>query len=554
MSTNDIANEHAKRTLHQKKENQQALQVLLDDLREKGGHMIALRTRMGGNTSYVSSVPLSWVADKIGFAGDLPIFKDKGETDDTSKAIDVDETTIAYIPQRRPDWSRQLPMTAYLALGNHHIFPPLLIVAYQNWAYERDSDEWSSSGIALRDSITVRPLDTKGHYVDLDVSGTRFYALDGQHRLMAIKGLRELLDGQLCAKKKDGTPRPKDCISAEDVENWYAQQGGGPQSYNRYRDIMSENIGVEILPAVMNKESYQDAHFRLRNIFVYVNENARKLKQSELAQIDEDHGFRIVARRLMVSHQLFKTTVDDKPKIRVNMESGQLSEKSDDYTTLETLVSITKNYLKQKGFKKWENRIFGRNYLGYVRPSDQDLEAGFELGTKYFDQFAKLESHHAMIQGAKPEDLRSKNGQDHILFRPITQMALAEALGKIEGDNNASIENLVEKLQRKERENSNNFKLRDPASLWFGVLYDPANKKLRNNKSDQDLCSLMFRYLLGSGFSEDQERENLRKRFFDARCVAKGENGAKDTVYTLKGSLVEIDEYDSNFKLPDPWQ
>ena len=556
MSTNDIANEHAKRVLQQKSENQRALLMLLDDLREKEGHITALRTHMGGNNSYVCSVPLSWVAEKVHFAGDLPIFKDKDKVDDQSKAIDVDETTIAYIPQRKPDWSRQLPMAAYLALGSHHKFPPLLIVAYQNWAYDEDANEWSSSGIALQDSVTASPLDTKGHYVDLDVENTSFYALDGQHRLMAILGLRDLLNGPLCAKRKDGTPYPKNCINSDDVENWYKENSDNPQSaYNKYRNIMNERIGLEILPAVMEGENYRDAHFRLRNIFVYVNENARKLKRSELAQLDEDHGFRIVARRLMVSHPLFQTTVEGKPKIRVNMESGQLSEKSNDYTTLETLVYIAQSYLQQKeGYAKWDNRILDRNDLGYVRPSGEEIESGISLLTNYFDQLAKLESHHSMIQGEKPENIRSRDGQDHILFRPITQIALAEAIGALERDDGASIEDLAEKLKRKEGESGVGFKLSDPASPWFGILYDPANQKMRNNKSDRDLCVLMFRYLLGSGISDGQERESLRRKFFDARCVAMGENGGKDSVYNLDGELVQMDSYDANFKLPDPWQ
>ena len=588
MNEDDVIRKASKNVLQRQSEDEKALLLLLDRLDKQEGHKTALRVCMDNNTSYVSSVELGWIVEHVGFAGDLPIFKNKVDKD--SKVIEVNETTIADIPQRRPDWRRQLPMTTYLALGRHHKFPPLLIVAYQDWAYDQEANQWNSDGRAMQDSVNIKMLDTKGEYVDLDVSGTKFYALDGQHRLMAILGLHDLVKkGQLYGKGKDGK-NTTSVISSENIENWYEENcddpGDAEDSIQNYKNRLNEKIGVEILPAVMQGETYRDAHLRLRNIFVCVNENARKLQTSEVAQLDEDHGFRIVARKLMVTHELFQKTEKGKPTIRVNTERGQLAETSDHFTSLEALVSIAEGYLRQKKYKKWDRRLLDleNKDIGHVRPNDQEIKEGTEVLKKYFDNLAKLESHQDMINGTSPASLRAESGRDHILFRPIAQIALAEALGALEKDTDAKIEDLMDRLRRKEKEeNGIFFKLRDPASPWFGVLCDPTKKTVRKNKSDRDLCVRMFRYFLGDdGIQSAEEREDLRQAFYDARCVAYDEATKIASVYNLEGELehpkcVAVDPdpkedstketaqkteedketvyvYDRSLPLPNPWR
>ena len=191
-------------------------------------------------------------------------------------------------------------MTTYLAARKHHKFPPLLLVAYQDWMYDKSSKSWDSKGKAKHDAINVISLDSKAAYVDLDVEDTQYFALDGQHRLMGIKGLHNLLDGSFTVKKQDGSPSSGSNITLEDVEKERNKTAGSLP-----KNIMSETIGIEIIPAVMKGETLKDAISRLRNIFVDVNQNARRLDKSEIALLDENNGCRIIARKLMVTHNLF---------------------------------------------------------------------------------------------------------------------------------------------------------------------------------------------------------------------------------------------------------
>ena len=94
---------------------------------------------------------------------------------------------------------------------------------------------------------------------------------------MGLKGLRDLLDGALIAKKQDGSASSgaSSKITLEDVEK---ECNKTAESLSRI--IMYETIGIEIIPAVMKGETLKDAISRLRNIFVDVNQNARRLGKS----------------------------------------------------------------------------------------------------------------------------------------------------------------------------------------------------------------------------------------------------------------------------------
>lgn len=268
--------------LQREEQDKQALSLLLEQQREKAGHLLTLQIPMGEIFSFITSVDLRWVAERVHFATDLPMFK--GKPDAEPKGIKIDESTIAIIQQRKPDWQRQLEMTAYLAIRKHHKFPPLLLVGCQDWVYDEGAEEWSVDNRAMQDSITVTPMDSKGSYCDLDFTGTKFYALDGQHRLMAIIGLHELLTrGALYERKSGGEPKRSSITRGEIIELIHKETNEDEGTiHNRLEGLMDERIGIEIMPAVSHGETYEEAFSRLRQTFVDVN--AKKLTTGETSQ------------------------------------------------------------------------------------------------------------------------------------------------------------------------------------------------------------------------------------------------------------------------------
>lgn len=530
---------------------QLVLSQLLGKLRSQSNHHLVLQVRMGEVSSYLTSVTLGWAAQRVGFAADLPIFR---ESSAGSKRIPVDSETIETIQQRQPDWTRQREMTAYLAMRRHHKFPPLLLVGYQGWVYESGNDNWGPDEKAMNESLKLKGLEPTGSYWDLDDSETEFYALDGQHRLMAIQGLREIIQTG-CLNDLDKYRRPRSgrqLLREEILKSIRDSTGEDPGSiHERIQRLMHERIGVEIVPAVCMNESYGDALRRLRQMFVDVNENAKVLSKSGLTQLDETNGFRVVARRLLKQHDLFKegTGSNGEERHKVEMEKLNLTEKSDCYTTLHTLAEIVKIYLKgdrnleqNVAFSSWDNPI-AKNI--YIRPEDSFLEQGTKAMIKYFDQLSTIHSHVDFIQGKPASELRASTneGEDNILFRPMVQLALAEAMASLV-TRGISLKSAFKELGHQEK--LGQLKLTERKGPWFGVLCDPISKRMRRHKRNQDLCCRLFQYLLGGGIQDDFDREELRKDFAAERLTDK-DNGV---AVNIEGSLVE----EKDVCLPNPWR
>ena len=520
--------------------NRQALSMLLEQQRDMTGHHLALHAHMGETSSYITAVTLNWVNEHVSFAGDLPIFKSK--VDEKSKKVPVDENTIGEIQQRQPDWRRQLPMAFYLATRKKHKFPPLLVVGYQGWVYNEDAEEWGMDKRAMRDSLTVKSLEPNGLYCDLDDKNTNFYALDGQHRLMAIQGLKILLStGHLSALDVDGRPRRTSGITRDEVIQHIQAETKENEGdiHARLEKLMFERIGIEIIPSVNDGENYEEALFRMRGIFVDVNENAKKLTKGEIVQLDEIDGFRVVARNIMVSHPLLKGHG------RVDLKASQLAESSESYTTLQSLVEIARGYLGYKRrFSGWKLPIQGDRNLGFMRPSENELDAGAAELRKYLDALMGLPSHMKFVQGKKAADIRNKDGEDNILFRPIAQMALAEAVAILESGehgNEMTLEKIMQELSRQEERGQ--LKLRDRKAPWFGVLCD-TEEKMRRQKASQNLCRDLFCYLLGGGIASDDDRAALQDEFANARHIDAGVS------VDMQGENVPMEKV----LLPSPWR
>ena len=529
----------------QQRQEKRVLRQLIDKARDAESKYLAVAARMGTNKSYISSVPLKWFAD-INFAADLEIFDEY--RDENGKSIQINnEDTLAMLSQRKPDWSRQLVMTIYLAIREHHKFPPALLVAYQDWVLDKNDDNWGKDGCALQDSIEGEALDSQGWVVNLNHENTKFYALDGQHRLMAIRGLRDLIQGNLSKKTNEGKGGNQ-FIKIEDILEISSENDEKKKNLKGKIESMldDEKIGVEIIPAVQKGETQDKAFRRLRQIFVDVNQNARRLEEGELILLDEIDGFRIVARSVMISNKLFRNGD------RIDMRRSQLSETSEYYTTLQTVADIAKVYLEQHDeFAGWNNEICGIKGAGRLRPKDTEIDAGKKKLTSYFNAIMALPSHQSMIQGTPVSELRSREdgGHDNVLFRPMTQAALASAIGLLEREKGLTLEQICKTLAKKDDSKHPDLKLTDAASPFFGILCDPVEKKMRRHDRYRKLAIEMFCHLLDGGTPDEGVRETLRENVFKSRVVIPEEGGKPAEAVNFDGKPVKFDK----FQLPHPW-
>lgn len=485
--------------------NPETLSFLLSQLLEKSDRLLVQKIQMGDTEAYIGSVTLEWLDSRVRFASQLPLFRHKLNPSDT-----LDSKTLDDLQQRPLDWSRQAPLTLYLATRKSHKFPAVLVVISPSWVDNPNAPEWDETGHAKKSAADFTPFDQNRSVGLLELpKETAIFTLDGQHRLMGVQGLMTLLKtGRLQRynklKKPVGT-----AIALEDIA---AQRQVDPSDL---QNLAYEQIGIEFIPAILPGETRNEAKRRIRSIFVHVNLTAVNLSKGQLAVLNEDNGFSIIARRVAATHPLLKDQRGRNP--RVNWDSATVAAKSTVLTTLQALQEMAERYLGQK-FPHWkpsDKRILP------LRPDDDELELGLGEFQQLFDILATLPSYYRLEHGAETPELRrfsfeKGGGEGNILFRPVGQIAIAQALGTIVFRYKFPLSEVAEKLRKYDADGG--FSLIDnPRSLWYNILYDPNKKRIL--VSGRDLAAKLLIYILG-GLQDNFERAQLRLELAEARSIS----------------------------------
>ena len=431
---------------------------------------------MGDVSSYLMSVTLRWVAEKVGFAADLPIFRESSEG---SKRVQVDPETVEKIQQRQPDWRRQLDMAVYLTTRRHHKFPPLLLVGYQGWVYEERHDKWGVDARAMNDSLTLRGLEPTGTYWDLDDTETQFYALDGQHRLMAILGLRDIIQtGQLHALDEKRNPkRGGDCPAKRSLTTYTtALVRATPASTSDYNTSWTSASGSRSSLRCVRKR----ASARPSGGFDRCSSTSTSTP-SRSAEANSHSSTRPTATASSPANCSRSTICFAAAALRMERSGPRSTQPGPPclrgptaIQTLDTLAEIVRFYLKENkalaengNYASWDNLIAKGVF---VRPEDSALERGKQDMDEYFDYLATIPSHVAFIQGKPASELRkSEDGEDNILFRPVVQIALAEGPWASSRPRGVSFKNAIEELGRQEQRGQLRLNRADRSLVWRAV-------------------------------------------------------------------------------------
>ncbi|MBP5971620.1 DGQHR domain-containing protein [Brasilonema sp. CT11] len=522
MSDNlsDPTIEIAREYLERENKDKQVLTLLLEKFLGKKDQILVQKTQMGGTEAYVGSVTLEWFAGRVHFASSLPLLQKKynPETDN----IEIDADSIDEIQQRPLDWSRQAPLVQYLAARKNHKFPPVLVVINQMWVDNPKATEWDRQERAKKSTTNFTPLDKDGKVGLLNISedDVTIYALDGQHRLMGVQGLMELLKTSKLQRYKKDKTADDTFITVSNLIEQYQVDPAYLQS------LAKEKIGIEFICAVAAGETRIQARRRVRSIFVHVNLMAAPLTKGQLAQLNEDDGFAIVARKIATSHPLFEQRQDRNP--RVNWNSATVAANSTVLTTLQALQDMSERYLGQK-FPHWKPLEKG---LIPMRPENDELEQGIEEFRKLFDCLANLPSYQLLEEEDTPQlrrfSFEKDGGEGNMLFRPVAQVALAQALGILVFKKGFLLTDIFKKLRKFDQQGGFSG-MEYPQSLWYGVLYDPNKKRVQ--VAGRDLAARLLIYILG-GIQDQMERAELRKDLAKARTV-------EDKTIGFDGKFVE---------------
>ena len=326
----------------------------------------ALKAKMGRWEYYVVKMQMKDLVKEVGFASE--IYNNKTLDDAIQRSLNdsrVKKEIVQYLGKRD---DRFFSSIVVAALGGNPTYAPVEIT----------NDP--------RFSVFKHGFDNAFGVLSFD-GGQRYFALDGQHRLKAIKTLIE------------------------------QNEPGVPEVPEGFRE---EEVSVIMIV----RQEARDVEFRqsYRRIFSSLNRYAKPTDTDTNIIMDEDDAIAILTRRLLTEHDFFiwKGGHDTSPRLKTK---GKNLRAGDPYfTTLQTLYNMNEKLLStaeraHRRFASKENKQF--------RPQEEELDAMFNELVLYWDAILeeiivlksdplKMREHDAKIDD--PDGLT-----DNLLFWPIGQ-------------------------------------------------------------------------------------------------------------------------------------
>ena len=335
----------------------------------------AIRARMGDWNYYIVRMKMREVASEVNIAHDF-----------------YEDNTLSDAIQRELNTSRvKKEIVGYLARRSDRFFSSIVVAAMDGepiWhPVEMDTNvvpEIFSHSKTLRDSFGVLSFGEEPKY----------YALDGQHRVAAIKLLvrREV-----------------------DVD--------APEGFDD--DLLSVIVVLREEHEVSADEWLQ----RYRRLFSSLNRYARPTDRDTNIIMDEDDLFSILTRRVITDHDFFKAPGRERDSYRVQTHGKNLRKGVNHFTTLQTLYGMNETLLRtrSRGARGWYSD--GESLDAQVRPEEKFIEDTYEELAKYWNAILAT----IPILREEPKNRREHDPDrhddhigDHLLFWTIGQELFAK--------------------------------------------------------------------------------------------------------------------------------
>ena len=335
-----------------------------------------MKASMGRWNYFVVKMTMRELAESVKFAADV-----------------YDDRTLGEAIQRVLNEVRvKRDIVAYLARQPDRFFSSVVVAALQG------NPQWYPVSIEDDDRFALFRGDARLNetFGVLSFDGTQnYYALDGQHRLAAIKALVD---------------------SNSDVAV------DAPQGF--------KNEEMSVIVVVPDEaESHKEFMERYRRLFGNLNRYAKATDLVTNIIMDEDDVFAILTRRLITEHEFFRAPGRQKESVKIKTTKGKNLRNTDSYfTSLETLYEINISLLSTSPRKNtgWDNEGSDRDALTRLRPSEEVIDSLFQELELYWDALLT----ELPILRNNPVEMRSHSLggklQDHVLFWPIGQELMAD--------------------------------------------------------------------------------------------------------------------------------
>lgn len=336
----------------------------------------AMKASMGRWNYFIVKMTMRELAESVKFAADV-----------------YDDRTLDEAIQRVLNESRvQRNIVTYLVRHQDRFFSSVVVAALDG------HPKWYPVSIEDDERFSLFRGDARLNetFGILSFDGTQnYYALDGQHRLAAIKAL-------------------------VDTNSDVAMDA--PPGFK------TEEVSV-IVVVPESHENPDDFMKRYRRLFGHLNRYAKPTDNVTNIIMDEDDAFAIITRRLVTDHDFFRAPGRQKESVRVKTTKGKNLRSADSYfTSLESLYEMNIRLLssKARAHSGWDAEASDLSAFKRLRPSDEIMDALYDELTLYWDALLDV----LPDLRSNPSDMRSHATgdelRDHVLFWPIGQELMAD--------------------------------------------------------------------------------------------------------------------------------
>ena len=350
----------------------------------------ALRLQMGLWNYYVVKMTARQLVDHVRLVSAI---YDDGTCDETTQRT-FDEEIQRTVRDKRVrkeivEYLKRQPYRFFssiviAALGGNPMFYPVEITEDPHFAISGDD-------LGINEAFGLLKFDGNQTY----------YAIDGQHRLSAIKILLDQTD---------------------------SLSTGGPENL--------ENDEFSVLVVVPSQgESNETFRQKYRRLFSNLNRYAKPTDQATNIIMDEDDTFAILTRRLVTNNDFFKSDGIQKKSERIKTKTKNLTSNDTHFTSLETLYDMNIKLLSSpqrepKGWGQTGGEGMDLKTFKRFRPSEDYIDSLYDELTMYWEalltELPILRSEPTKMRIHDLLNRESDDETDHLLFWPIGQQMLAE--------------------------------------------------------------------------------------------------------------------------------
>lgn len=407
----------------------------------------AQRAKLGSTVYYIAKMPVEELVNSVGLAIELPEWKD----------MTPDEKM-----QREPDINRVVnEICPYFIEDQDRFFGSLIVDIYSGF----ENMKFDPISKYVKDDITFA--------YDVSMQDAGFLSFPGKERLIALDGQHRLLAMKLCLKGNSA-------ISAVMLGN---------------KKMTSQMLALEAHPELADEEvsvifvEHRD-NMKIRKIFNKVNKYARQTGRGQNIITADDDVYATIARKLFSDGGVLEKVGKNE---LVNWKSNTLSQRSKQLTTVSALYTIAETLSKDKG---WSAKVM---------PSDEDeIEEAFDENTEFWTELLNgMDVYQEYLDLTRKDKPISNLRDQNLLMKPVTHMALAH-VAYFAKKHSAAWGDVVAKLNKVNWSMDN--------SVWFNILVIPAKKKkVITGKESIRAAGMVISYMVMSDKMSVAEVEEVKE-------------------------------------------